>query len=799
MDDLGADDPMSEYIHLGSLFFAIAIVVWTTVAMWLSHSTCPINSPGAKGDSVDTRVISDCAVGKVENSLTEMWTDVTKGNDRKLVQEQLEGILQSEKINWPRCLLKGTSDEADVPGFDKARSNKEVLEDFLMQLLNSPLVPNKENSNENGDDKLRAAAAAIRSVREKNHLAENAAADNEGRSVTMAAMAEQAREIGNKYLHDKQFAGACHCYEVACFLGHAGGNSPTRVAAFHCNCALACLELGYYGDAINESNAALAMTPPRHVAVKAFYRLAVANANLNNLSESRRCLQRCLDIDPSNEYARAFLNRLEGAEGTSTPEEFEGRFMWVDVAKRMHYLGSMARDRARGKKTKVKSGSADLQSLTLDREAGIWHSVACHKNKLYILGGLPDNPQSSPSTTPLDATTRRESMVDSMPFAFGAWAHPRGAFRSSDELHVLDLDSFELRRLSGPNARPPHPCRGHTATMVNSNMVVFGGFGPSAEQPSALMIFDLVQGKWKVPTVSGAPPRHRHGHTANAIQGNRYLCVFGGVEPTGEPKVARIHSEVFYLDLESYAWRQQEVGGRRLPARFGHTSTNLPTNINKLLVLGGRDTLVESYAVSLNDVQILDTDRRVWLQQPYHGSPPEKMFYHTATVFDERILLVVGSGVKLDTVPVHVLDLETWHWNAPAVSGRGPSPRICHTVAAMGNKLYLFGGVSRQTHVAADKQLQDVFAVDKQLYTLEYSDCPKETSGCLKLEEKDYPEEKDCGKDSGSAACEKDSGLDDSVFDDGDEPELSFEELLAQEKAFFKTQREKLSFPRAKD
>merc|ERR1719434_73813 len=103
----------------------------------------------------------------------------------------------------------------------------------------------------------------------------------------MLSMAEHAREIGNKYLQDRHFAAAAHCYEVAYLLCPAGASAPGQLAAYHCNCALACLELGRYGDAINEGNATLLLTPPKNLAVKALYRLAVAHANLKNPFEAR--------------------------------------------------------------------------------------------------------------------------------------------------------------------------------------------------------------------------------------------------------------------------------------------------------------------------------------------------------------------------------------------------------------------------------------------------------------------------------------------------------------------------------
>eukprot|EP00428_Durinskia_dybowskii_P017860 CAMPEP_0170215720 /NCGR_PEP_ID=MMETSP0116_2-20130129/7499_1 /TAXON_ID=400756 /ORGANISM="Durinskia baltica, Strain CSIRO CS-38" /LENGTH=146 /DNA_ID=CAMNT_0010466301 /DNA_START=44 /DNA_END=481 /DNA_ORIENTATION=+ len=127
--------------------------------------------------------------------------------------------------------------------------------------------------------------------------------------------------------------------------------------------------------------------------------------------------------------------------------------------------------------------------------------------------------------------------------------------------------------------------------MVGTNMVIFGGLGPPIDQPPTVMVFDVAQGKWRVPPTSGIPPRQRQGHSASAVQGDRHLCIFGGIEPTGEPKVARIYNDTHLLDLQTFSWRKLEVAGRRPPARFGHTATNLPGSSSRLLVIGGRDHL----------------------------------------------------------------------------------------------------------------------------------------------------------------------------------------------------------------
>eukprot|EP00931_Biecheleriopsis_adriatica_P091137 TRINITY_DN65037_c0_g1_i1.p1 TRINITY_DN65037_c0_g1~~TRINITY_DN65037_c0_g1_i1.p1 ORF type:complete len:1107 (-),score=245.62 TRINITY_DN65037_c0_g1_i1:79-3399(-) len=750
---------------------------------------------------------------------------------------------------------------------------REALEDLLKQLLHA--APGEEKLSPGAAQKLRMCRAAN----------DKDAASN----LTGApSMAEHAREVGNKYFQDRHYAAAAHCYEVACLLCPSGSGCPTeKLASYHCNCALACLELSRYSDAINECHAALALTPSKPLTVKALYRLAVAHLNLKNPWETRRCLHNLLELDPLNAYAQKLLEHLldwqaeekKRAEALPSPRRL-APLVWSDAGMRIQALGSAARAKSRRAKQKSGANPADEVRL-LDREAGLWHTVARHNSKLYILGGLPDAADGAPLVR--GQASCSSGAAAGLPEACG-----------SDELHVLDVDSLELRQISGPGSKPPHTCYCHTATVAGNSMIVFGGLGPPLEQPPLVMVFDLVQAKWKVPQVTGTPPRQRQGHTANAVQDDRYLCVFGGLEPTAEQGVARIHNDTHLLDLVSFAWRKMECTGRPA-ARFGHTATNLPGHPEKLLVIGGRDHLVcrgDSMLQDHTGLHILDTERRTWSEQRFSGEPPKQAFYHSACLVDERTLLVAcsGRGVSLqeDTMPLYVLDLEAWRWSRPAIQGVPPLPRIGQAaVAASGGRMYLFGGMvwrgvstlvdkavyvlesSQPPALPSEKEESERLA-SSQLERVKCSDRCKgeaakdsEAGACAAkalpsqeaAEHKAEPERPEmpcssgdanaplCGKPaineaafasgaettattaagtpcdspralavSGGAGIRPPAlvptapakrmteavfDLEDEEFDD--EPELSFEELLEQEKAFFKQQSEKASFPRAQE
>ncbi|CAE7507101.1 DRC7 [Symbiodinium sp. CCMP2592] len=689
---------------------------------------------------------------------------------------------------------------------------EDALEELLLQLLQSTSI----------DDKITAPWTSQR------HRNSKGSAKDSGTSTS--SMAEHAREVGNKYFKEQQFATAVHCYEVAALLCPSGSACQTeQLASYHCNCALACLHLHRYGDAVSECRSALVLMPSMQLTVKALHRLAAAHIYLRNFWEAARCLQNCLELEPSNDQVRKLLEAVQVLESQRSEARSSRSCMaWADIGK----IQCVSRDKSKKRRGKQKKGMTLSDEVRqLDREAGIWHTMVSHNSKLYIFGGFSDGGE------PLGQGDAR-----------GAYGISEAL--GSDEFHVLDLESMELRQLYGlgAGAKPPQSCYCHTATVVGNSMLVFGGCGPSFDQLPGLMVYDFAQGKWRCPPCSGTPPRQRQGHSACAVQDDSCLCVFGGIELTIEQGIGRVYNDAVVLDVTSWTWTKQNPSGNIPAARFGHAATTLPRQSSCMLVIGGRDHMTSPKDALVRDhtgLHILDTARQTWTEQSFGGRPPEKAFYPSTCLIDDQTLLFLSGSrgrwePAKDVLEVFLLDLEAWVWSRPCLQGIPPCPRVGQTVAAVGDRVYLFGGLTLRG---------DAAIVDKAVYLLETtqerrldgaslaqakaSDLkptlkslvpePGFVESCAKTppEEKNQRDITEKATTAGTTPCDSPRGTTASSTGDRgaslvehfgvpecgepqeedeemeDEPELSFEELLEQEKAFFKTQSKKTSFPRS--
>ena len=149
------------------------------------------------------------------------------------------------------------------------------------------------------------------------------------------------------------------------------------------------------------------------------------------------------------------------------------------------------------------------------------------------------------------------------------------------DLWVLSLASDAWRCVEPPEGTPaPAPRSGHTAVVLRRSMVVFGGMN-GARFLNDVHELDLQTLTWAEfePPAGSDSPAPRRGHTSTVFQGSMY--VFGGIGregPFGDMwRLARTR--------QSFRWSQVEVSGQG-PQVYDHDAVLWDRS---LFVFGGVD------------------------------------------------------------------------------------------------------------------------------------------------------------------------------------------------------------------
>ena len=106
-----------------------------------------------------------------------------------------------------------------------------------------------------------------------------------------------------------------------------------------------------------------------------------------------------------------------------------------------------------------------------------------------------------------------------------------GGFQQGNRTNQTSVYNFTTNTWENVEIPPgqPAPCArsGHSASVYNGNMYVFGGKDDSSEKLNDLWVYNIAEKKWVEVEPEGEIPFERSGHSSD-VYGD-YLCVFGGI------------------------------------------------------------------------------------------------------------------------------------------------------------------------------------------------------------------------------------------------------------------------------
>ncbi|XP_031384238.1 protein GLUTELIN PRECURSOR ACCUMULATION 3 isoform X2 [Punica granatum] len=208
---------------------------------------------------------------------------------------------------------------------------------------------------------------------------------------------------------------------------------------------------------------------------------------------------------------------------------------------------------------------------------------------------------------------------------------------------VLDTDIWQWTELTSFGDLPSPRDFAAAAAIGNQKIVMYGGWD-GKKWLSDVYVLDTISLEWTELSVTGSLPPPRCGHTATMVE--KRLLVYGG-RGGGGPIMGDLWALKGLIDGENEApgWTQLKLPGQAPSARCGHTITSGGLY---LLLFGGHGTggWLSRYDIYYDDCIILDRVSAQWKKLPIKNEPPPARAYHSMTSIGSRHLLFGGFDGK---------------------------------------------------------------------------------------------------------------------------------------------------------
>jgi len=247
-------------------------------------------------------------------------------------------------------------------------------------------------------------------------------------------------------------------------------------------------------------------------------------------------------------------------------------------------------------------------------------------------------------------------------------------------------------------SQKPFPRRYPSGFMVGRKFYVWAGFGANKKAYNDLYVFDLDNKTWNLVGCGGKVPPERYGHSGTLVDGK--LWVFGGSNDAHLPK-----DDLYYLDLANMQWTEVTKEGNWPPPRFHHSAA-LTEDGSKIYIFGGSKTQSDH----LNDMWELSLETKTWTRVPTE-KPPVPRAGHLSFFYKNVLWVFGGYNGKAgadkltDTHKLNFNDVSVL-WEESESMGSIPQTHrsISHVYDGQG-LIYVFGGYDGKAPVGLFYQL----------------------------------------------------------------------------------------------
>ncbi|KAH9704418.1 Galactose oxidase/kelch repeat superfamily protein [Citrus sinensis] len=254
--------------------------------------------------------------------------------------------------------------------------------------------------------------------------------------------------------------------------------------------------------------------------------------------------------------------------------------------------------------------------------------------------------------------------IDCHMFIFGG----RFGSRRLGDFWVLDTDIWQWSELTSFGDLPSPRDFAAASAIGNRKIVMYGGWD-GKKWLSDVYVLDTISLEWMQLPVTGSVPPPRCGHTATMVE--KRLLIYGG-RGGGGPIMGDLWALKGLIEEENETpgWTQLKLPGQAPSSRCGHTITSgghylwhfqqaIPCHPireeegnfrieSQLLLFGGHGTggWLSRYDIYYNDTIILDRLSAQWKRLPIGNEPPPARAYHSMTCLGSLYLLFGGFDGK---------------------------------------------------------------------------------------------------------------------------------------------------------
>eukprot|EP00953_Heterococcus_sp_UTEX-ZZ885_P008452 5072-Heterococcus_DN1.PRE.1 len=171
----------------------------------------------------------------------------------------------------------------------------------------------------------------------------------------------------------------------------------------------------------------------------------------------------------------------------------------------------------------------------------------------------------------------------------------------------------------------PDPRGGHSGCVINNALLVFGGYGGpgfSRRDYNDLHVLDLGTWEWREVETTGEAPDARSGHQAVVVKETMYVC--GGWNSVQQ------FNDLYIIDTATWAWSRATSGCGDIawgPPRWNHSAVSVFAVPHwKVFCFGGNSGNLQETGLPqgqyLNDLCVLDTGSNTWSRPVTSGDTP---------------------------------------------------------------------------------------------------------------------------------------------------------------------------------